>query len=54
MISIDEVPEPSNTNIVSFITANVVQILLDKFIFTQLLESPSTYEEALSRPDTER
>jgi len=54
MIFINEVSEPSDTNIVSFITANVVQILLNKFTFTQLFESPSTYEEALNRSNTER
>ncbi len=34
MIFINEVPEPSSANIVPFTTANVVQILLDKFVFT--------------------
>ncbi len=54
MISIDEVPKPSNTDIIPFITANITQISLDKFVFTQLLEPLSTYEEVLSRPDAER
>jgi len=54
MIPINEVPEPSNTNIVPFTTANIVQIPLNKFAFTQLFEPPSTYEKALNRPNTER
>ena len=54
MIPINEVPKASNTNIVPFTTANIIQIPLNKFTFTQLLEPPSTYEKALSRSNTEK
>ncbi len=60
MIPIDEVSEPTGADIVPFTTVNAVQIAkitqspLDKFAFTQLLEPPSTYEEALNRPNTEK
>jgi len=60
MIPIGEVPESTDTNIVPFITANIAQIAkivqypLDKFVFTQLLQPPSTYEKAFRRSDTEK
>ncbi len=54
MISINKIPKSSDTNIVPFITANITQILLNKSIFTQILEPLSIYKKALNRPDAER